>query len=45
MRVAILISGHLRDYETCYYNLKVNLLDHLVGHNVDEFFHASDTIN
>lgn len=44
-RIAILISGHLRNYETCYYNLKKNLLDLLQKDDIDIFFHTWDTIN
>jgi len=45
MKIAILISGHLRNYETCYYNLKLNLLDLLQEYEIDIFFHTWDTVN
>jgi hypothetical protein len=45
MKIAILISGHLRNYEKCYYNLKINLLDLLQEHDIDIFFHTWNTIN
>lgn len=45
MKIAILISGHLRNYETCYYNLKLNLLDLLHEYDIDIFFHTWDTLN
>jgi hypothetical protein len=37
MKVALLLTGHMRNYEKAYENLKANLLDH---HDVDIFLHS-----